>query len=72
MNNPKSTSARKKNSNFWISDALKNSKKGALHKEMGVPLGQKIPVTKLKAASKSANPKLAKRARLALTLKSFH
>ncbi len=46
-------------------------KKGALHKELGVPEGKKIPEKKLKKAEHSKNPKLAKRARLAETLKSF-
>jgi len=45
-------------------------KKGALHKEMGVPMGKKIPSKKLAKASK-ASGKLGKRARLAETLKSM-
>lgn len=43
-------------------------KKGALHKELHVPLGQKIPKSKLTKAFHSSNPKLAKRATLARTL----
>jgi hypothetical protein len=53
----------------WIKGAIKN--KGALHRSLGVPEGQKIPMSKIKKAEKSSNPKLAKRARLAETLKSF-
>jgi hypothetical protein len=43
-------------------------KKGALHKELGVPEGKKIPVSKLKKAEHSKNPTLKKRAVLAETL----
>lgn len=49
----------------WISKAIK--KPGALHKQMGVPEGKKIPAKKLAAAA--AKPgKLGQRARLAQTL----
>ena len=54
----------------WIAGAVKN--KGALHRSLGVPEGQKIPAKKLNAAMHSDNPTIAKRARLAKTLKSFH
>lgn len=47
-------------------------KKGALHKELGIPEGKKIPAKKLEKAEHSNNPKLRKRAILAKTLKSFH
>lgn len=57
--------ATKKN---WIAGAIK--KPGALHKEMGVPMGQKIPAGKLAKAAK-AGGKLGKRARLAQTLKKM-
>jgi hypothetical protein len=53
----------------WIQGAIKN--KGALHKEMGVPAGKKIPEKKLEAAAKKPG-KLGKRARLAETLKKMH
>lgn len=49
----------------WIQKAIK--KPGALHKEMGVPEGKKIPKKKLAKAAK-AGGKLGKRARLAETL----
>jgi len=52
----------------WIQDAVK--KPGALHKEMGVPAGKKIPAKKLDAAAKKSG-KLGKRARLAETLKKM-
>jgi hypothetical protein len=53
----------------WIAGAIK--KKGALHKEMHVPMGKKIPAEKLAKAAK-AKGKLGKRARLAETLKKLH
>ena len=52
----------------WIQKAIK--KPGALHKEMGVPAGKKIPSSKLAAAAKKPG-KLGKRARLAETLKGL-
>ena len=52
----------------WIKEAIK--KPGALHKELGVPEGKKIPEKKLKAAAK-AGGKEGKRARLAETLKKL-
>lgn len=52
----------------WIKGAIK--KPGALHKELGVPKGQKIPAKKLAAAAKKGGVE-GKRARLAKTLKSF-
>lgn len=53
----------------WIQGAIKHP--GALHKELGVPQGKKIPEAKLAKAEK-AGGKLGKRARLAETLKKFH
>lgn len=50
----------------WIQDV--HMQKGALHKELGVPEGEKIPKGKIAKAAHSDNPKLAKRARLAETL----
>ena len=45
-------------------------KKGALHRELKVPKGKKIPAKKLAAAAKKGG-KEGKRARLAETLKKF-
>ncbi len=50
----------------WIQGAIK--KPGALHKELGVPEGKKIPKTMLQKAEHSKNPTLKKRAVLAETL----
>lgn len=52
----------------WIKGAIKH--KGALHKELGVPEGKKIPEKKLEKAAK-AGGKLGQRARLAKTLKGM-
>lgn len=49
----------------WIQKM--HMRKGALHQELGVPAGQKIPKKKLAKAAK-AGGKLGKRARLAETL----
>lgn len=55
----------------WIQNALKNHKEGSLHRALHVPLGEKIPLDKLKAASHKSGI-TGQRARLALTLRSFH
>lgn len=52
----------------WIKNAI--GKPGALHKQLGVPMGQKIPAKKLAKAAKASGT-LGKRARLAETLKGF-
>lgn len=51
----------------WIAGAV--GKPGALHSQLGVPAGKKIPAGKLKAAaSGKMGPLAAKRADLAKTL----
>lgn len=50
---------------------LKGMKKGALHREMGVPEGEKIPAKKLEKAEHSDNPKLRKRAVLAESMRHW-
>jgi hypothetical protein len=69
------TKARRDDTDFtqyakggWIKDAIK--KPGALHEQLGVPKGEKIPAGKLAKAAKSSG-KLGKRARLAETLKGL-
>ena len=47
-------------------------KKGALHRELGIPQGTKIPQKTLNRATHSENPLLRKRANLAKTLEGFH
>lgn len=53
----------------WIQKAIKH--KGALHKQLHVAEGKKIPAKKLAAAAKKGG-KLGQRARLAKTLKKLH
>ncbi len=53
----------------WIRGAIKHP--GALHKQMGVPQGQKIPAGKLQAAAQKGGT-LGRRARLAITLGKMH
>lgn len=53
----------------WIRDAL--GKPGALHKQLGVPIGEKIPSKVLQKAAKAPG-KLGQRARLVITLKKMH
>lgn len=53
----------------WIEKAIKH--KGALHRALGVPQGQKIPKGKIRAAAKKGG-KLGRRARLAETLEGMH
>ena len=54
----------------WIAGAVKH--KGALHRALGIPEGEKVPAKKLAAAEHSDDPKVARMANLAKTLKSFH
>jgi hypothetical protein len=53
----------------WIAGAI--SSPGALHKELGVAPGKKIPRKKLEKAAHSKNPTEARRARLAETLEKM-
>jgi hypothetical protein len=53
----------------WIAGAIK--KPGALHRQMGVPAGEKIPAKKLAAAANKGGT-IGRRARLAITLKKLH
>lgn len=50
----------------WIAGATQN--KGALHRALGVPEGQKIPAAKMAAARNSSDPTTRKQAALAGTL----
>ena len=52
----------------WIKGAIKHP--GALHRALGVPQGQKIPVKRVRTAAKKGG-KLGARARLALTLRKM-
>ena len=52
----------------WIKSAIKRP--GQLHRDLGVPQGEKIPPGKIAAAAKSEG-KVGQRARLAKTLKGM-
>ena len=52
----------------WIKGAIKHP--GALHRDLGVPQGEKIPESKIAAAAKKKGT-VGKRARLAQTLKKL-
>lgn len=52
----------------WIKSAIRHP--GALHKELGIPEGKKIPAKKLAKAAKAGGVE-GKRARLAQTLKKL-
>lgn len=58
----------KKGAHF-IQGAIKHP--GALHADLGVPQGQKIPRSRIEAAA-HGHGKTAQRARLALTLSRMH
>jgi hypothetical protein len=53
----------------FIKKAIKHP--GALHEELGVPKGQKIPAKKMAQAEHSSNPKERKRAQFAKELEGF-
>jgi hypothetical protein len=53
----------------WIKGAIKHP--GALHEELGVPAGKRIPQRKLEAAARKPGVE-GRRARLAETLESFN
>ncbi len=57
----------------WIQNALSKHKKGALHRQLGIPLDEKIPIALLREAAKEPNgSEIGHRARLALTLRGFN
>lgn len=54
----------------WIAGATKH--KGALHRNLGVPVGQKIPAAKMAKAAATGSPKVKKEVALARTLNHMH
>lgn len=55
----------------WIKGAIKHP--GALHRQLGVPQGEKIPSSKMKAAREGKyGAKAKKRAAFARELHAFH
>jgi hypothetical protein len=57
------------NQEKFIAEAIQHP--GALHRQLGIPKGEKIPVSELRAAAKAPG-KLGKRARFALMLRGLH
>lgn len=55
----------------WIQEAVPKSHRGKLHRDLGVPQGQKIPAKKLAKAEHSKSPSIRKEANLAKTLKGL-
>lgn len=53
----------------WIAGATEN--KGGLHRSLGVPMGQKIPVEQIEAHAHDKG-KVGNQARLAITLRAMH
>lgn len=54
----------------WIAGAV-GKNPGALHRQLGVSVGDKIPLRTLDKAAAGGDTKLAKRARLAKTLRGM-
>jgi hypothetical protein len=54
----------------WIQKAVEHP--GALHRALGVPMGEKIPASKMKKAMDSPNPHMRKMASLAKTLRKIN
>jgi len=54
-----------------VSIKIKPSHKGLLHKDLGVPQGEKIPAAKLAKAKNSSNPAVRKRATFAQNAKKW-
>lgn len=50
---------------------IKKSHEGKLHKALGVPAGQPIPLGKIEKAAHSKSPSLRKEAQFALNARSF-
>lgn len=51
---------------------IKKSHQGLLHKNLGIPKGKKIPISLLRRAKKSSNPKIRRRATFALNARKWH
>lgn len=54
-----------------MSIKIKPSHKGLLHKDLGVPQGEKIPAKKIAAAKNSKDPAVRKRATFAQNAKKW-
>lgn len=54
----------------WIKKAI-GENKGALHRHLGIPEGEKIPEDKLRSALNSGSATIRREAQLAMTLKEM-
>lgn len=61
---------RRRSRKRWIQFALRKHKKGALHRQLGIPEGEIIPLSLLRDAAKAPGL-LGQRARFALNLRSI-
>jgi hypothetical protein len=62
--------ARKRSRKGWIQKALRKHKKGALHRQLGIPVGETIPLSLLRDAAKAPGL-LGQRARFALNVRRY-
>lgn len=56
---------------LWMQKASNPETKGSLHRSLNVPMGNKIPMSKIHQAENSKSPLLRKRANLAETFKKY-
>ena len=63
----KKLTAKKKTPNFHP-----GGEKGKLHRELGIPEGEKIPPARLEAAEHSSNPEVKRDAIRAKTMEGWH
>lgn len=54
---------------YYKPPEIKASHKGLLHKKLGIPQGQKIPLSKLMKAKKSSSPSIRKEATFAVNFR---
>lgn len=64
-------SRRKRSKKRWIQRALRKHKKGALHRQLGIPEGERIPLALLRDAAKAPGL-LGQRARFAINVQKLH
>ena len=55
---------------YWMAKAFPKKTKGALHRQLGIAQGKKIPRARLLAAARKGG-KMGRRARLAITASKF-
>lgn len=68
------TMAEPKKKNRWIpkKEFHPGGEKGKLHRELGIKEGNKIPAARLRAATHSKDPEIARDAKRAEVMKSWH